>query len=47
VQTMLTRRGQSLLPWFGGDRPIRPWRPGTPRTFTPSPAVRETPEQHT
>jgi MFS family permease len=47
VQTMLTRRGQSLLPWFGGDRPIRPWRPGTPRNFTPSPAVRETPDQHT
>jgi MFS family permease len=47
VQTMLTRRGQSLLPWFGGDRPISPWRPGTPRKFTPSPAVRETPEQHT
>lgn len=47
VQTMMTRRGQSLLPWFGGDRPIRPWRPGTPRKFTPSPAVRETPDQHT
>ncbi len=47
VQTMLTRQGSSLLPWFGGDRPIRPWRPGTPRTFTPSPAVRETPDQRT
>ncbi len=45
VQTLLTRRGQSLLPWFGGDRPIRPWRPGTPRSFTPSPAVREAPDQ--
>ena len=45
VQTMLTRRGASLLPWFGGDRPIRPWRAGAPRGFTPSPAVRETPEE--
>src|SRR6266498_696852 len=26
VQTMLTRKGQSLLPWFGGQRPVRPWR---------------------
>jgi MFS family permease len=47
VQTMLTRQGSSLLPWFGGDRPIRPWRPGTPRKFTPSPAVREAPDQRT
>jgi MFS family permease len=47
VQTMLNRRGQSLLPWFGGDRPIRPWRPGQPRKFTPSPAVREAPDQRT
>jgi MFS family permease len=47
VQTLLTRQGSSLLPWFGGDRPIRPWRPGTPRSFTPSPAVRETPDQRT
>jgi len=26
VQTMLTRKGQSLLPGFGGHRPVRPWR---------------------
>ena len=47
VQTMLTRNGQSLLPWFGGERPIRPWRDGAPRAFTPSPAVREAPEERT
>jgi hypothetical protein len=47
VQTVLTRRGQSLLPWFGGARPIRPWRTGAPRAFTPSPAVREAPEERT
>jgi MFS family permease len=47
LQTMLTRRGQSLLPWFGGERPIRPWRAGAPRRFTPSPAVREAPDQRT
>jgi MFS family permease len=47
VQTIMTRRGNSLLPWFGGDRPIRPWRPGAPRKFTPSPAVREAPDQRT
>ncbi|MGH3759938.1 MAG: MFS transporter [Gemmatimonadales bacterium] len=47
LQTMLTRRGQSLLPWFGGQRPVRPWRPGAPRSFTPSPAVREGPDQRT
>jgi len=47
VQTMLTRRGQSLLPWFGGDRPVTPWRAGAPRNFTPSPAVREAPEERT
>jgi hypothetical protein len=47
VQTIMTRRGNSLLPWFGGDRPIRPWRPGAPRRFTPSPAVREAPDQRT
>ncbi|WP_414638113.1 MFS transporter [Actinophytocola sp.] len=29
VQTMLTRQGASLLPWFGGDRPVRPWRTGS------------------
>jgi MFS family permease len=29
VQTMLTRKGQSLLPWFGGERPVRPWRTAT------------------
>ena len=29
VQTMLTRKGQSLLPWFGGERPERPWRTST------------------
>jgi hypothetical protein len=29
VQTMLTRKGQSLLPWFGGERPVRPWRTPT------------------
>ena len=29
VQTMLTRKGQSLLPWFGGQRPVRPWRTPT------------------
>src|SRR6476469_809795 len=29
VQTMLTRKGQSLLPWFGGERPVRPWRAAT------------------
>jgi Major Facilitator Superfamily len=47
VQTLLTRRGQSLLPWFGGERPVRPWRAGAPRKFTPSPAVREAPEERT
>ncbi len=47
VQTMLTRRGMSLLPWFGGDRPVRPWRMGAPRGFTPSPAVREGPDERT
>jgi MFS family permease len=29
VQTMLTRKGQSILPWFGGQRPVRPWRTAT------------------
>jgi MFS family permease len=29
VQTMLTRKGQSILPWFGGERPERPWRTPT------------------
>jgi MFS family permease len=29
VQTILTRKGQSLLPWFGGERPVRPWRTPT------------------
>jgi len=29
VQTMLTRKGQTLLPWFGGERPVRPWRTAT------------------
>lgn len=29
VQTFLTRKGQSLLPWFGGERPVRPWRTPT------------------
>jgi MFS family permease len=29
AQTMLTRKGQSLLPWFGGQRPVRPWRTPT------------------
>lgn len=29
VQTFLTRKGQSLLPWFGGQRPVRPWRTST------------------
>jgi MFS family permease len=29
VQTLLTRKGQSLLPWFGGERPVRPWRTAT------------------
>jgi MFS family permease len=29
VQTMLTRKGQSILPWFGGERPVRPWRTAT------------------
>ncbi|HWM01488.1 MAG TPA: MFS transporter [Actinophytocola sp.] len=39
VQTLLTRRGASLLPWFGGDRPVRPWRTGgQQRAYTPSPA---------
>jgi MFS family permease len=47
VQTLLTRRGQSLLPWFGGDRPVRPLRAGAPRKFTPSPAVRQAPEERT
>lgn len=38
IQTMLTRQGASLLPWFGGDRPVRPWRTGSnPRAYTPSP----------
>ncbi|MFL6127308.1 MFS transporter [Actinophytocola sp.] len=29
VQTVLTRKGQSLVPWFGGDRPVHPWRTAT------------------
>jgi MFS family permease len=29
VQTLLTRKGQSILPWFGGERPVRPWRTPT------------------
>ncbi|MGB3440733.1 MAG: MFS transporter [Actinophytocola sp.] len=29
AQTILTRKGQSLLPWFGGERPVRPWRTST------------------
>lgn len=29
VQTILTRKGQSLVPGFGGDRPVRPWRTAT------------------
>jgi MFS family permease len=29
VQTFLTRKGQSILPWFGGERPVRPWRTPT------------------
>nr|WP_243867123.1 MFS transporter [Actinophytocola oryzae] len=29
AQTLLTRKGQSLLPWFGGERPVRPWRTPT------------------
>jgi MFS family permease len=29
VQTLLTRKGQTLLPWFGGERPVRPWRTAT------------------
>jgi len=32
VQTMLTRQGASLLPWFGGARSIRPPRTSTPRS---------------
>jgi hypothetical protein len=29
VQTMLTRKGQSLVPGLGGVRPVRPWRTPT------------------
>lgn len=29
AQTILSRRGASLVPGFGGDRPVRPWRTGT------------------
>lgn len=32
VQTMLTRQGASLLPWFGGARSIVPPRTRSPRT---------------
>lgn len=37
VQTMLTRKGQSLLPWFGGVRPVRPWRTSTAAAFQEGP----------
>lgn len=44
VQTMLTRRGASLLPWFGGARPVRPWRTGNgARQSVPSAAFQEGP----
>ncbi|MFC4854256.1 MFS transporter [Actinophytocola glycyrrhizae] len=39
VQTMLTRKGQSLLPWFGGERPVRPWRTATGPQQAPPQAV--------
>jgi hypothetical protein len=29
VQTILTTKGQSLLPWFGGQRAVTPWRTAT------------------
>ena len=29
VQTLLNRKGQSLIPGFGGERPVRPWRTAT------------------
>jgi MFS family permease len=44
VQTMLTRKGQSLLPWFGGERPVRPWRTATgPQQAQPAVAFQEGP----
>ncbi|WP_460404781.1 MFS transporter [Actinophytocola sediminis] len=44
VQTMLTRQGASLLPWFGGSRTIRPQRTSTsvPRSM-PATAFQEGP----
>ena len=40
VQTMLTRQGASLLPWFGGNRAVVPWRTGSAgRRFPTADAV--------
>jgi MFS family permease len=40
VQTLLTRQGASLLPWFGGNRPVTPWRTGSSgRRFPTADAV--------
>jgi hypothetical protein len=44
VQTMLTRQGASLLPWFGGDRAVRPKLTGNgSRRFGPATAFQEGP----
>jgi MFS family permease len=44
VQTMLTRQGASLLPWFGGDRAVRPRLSGNgSRRFGPATAFQEGP----
>lgn len=44
VQTMLTRQGASLLPAFGGVRPVRPWRTGSgPRRSAPAAVFQEGP----
>ncbi|WP_233159890.1 MFS transporter [Actinophytocola xanthii] len=43
VQTILTRRGASLLPWFGGDRSVRPPRTSTGPQGTPAVAFQEGP----
>lgn len=44
VQTMLTRQGASLLPWFGGNRSIRPPRTSTSEPHSmPATAFREGP----
>ena len=42
VQTMLTRQGASLLPWFGGDRAVRPRMSGNgSRRFGPATALQQ------